>query len=62
MGSDNEQINSLLRYVKSLETKTMGKDFEKYRSNAKLLDQCRLKKFPNLEKLGVIKKPTIDEE
>lgn len=56
MGSEFEQIESLMRYAESIEEKTMGKDFEKYRKNAKLLDECRKKKFPNLERLGMINK------
>ena len=43
-----------MAYARSLEEKTMGKDFEKYRRNAALLDECKKKKFPNLEKLGVV--------
>jgi len=56
MGSEFEQIKSLMKYAKSLEEKTIGKDFERYRRNAALLDECRKKKFPNLERLGMINK------
>lgn len=45
-----------MKYAKSLEEKTIGKDFERYRRNAALLDECRKKKFPNLERLGMINK------
>tara|TARA_R110000782_G_scaffold206237_2_gene294915 strand:+ start:738 stop:926 length:189 start_codon:yes stop_codon:yes gene_type:complete len=62
MGSDYKQIESLLNYAKSIEVKTMGKDFEKYRRNAKLLDDCRNKKFPLLESIGLIKKQNKDDE
>jgi hypothetical protein len=62
MGSDYEKIESLMRYVKSIEGKTMGKDFEKYRRNAKLLDDCRNKKFPLLESLGLINTQNKDDK
>lgn len=45
-----------MKYARSLEEKTMGKDFERYRRNAALLDECKKKKFPNLERLGLINK------
>jgi len=61
MGSEYEQIESLMRYVKRIEDKTMP-DFEKYRQTAKLLDDCRAKKFPNLERLGLIQQHTEEEE
>lgn len=61
MGSEFEQIQSLMKYARSLEEKTMGKDFEQFRRNARLLDECRNKKFPNLERLGLIQKPTEKE-
>jgi len=61
MGSEYEEIESLMRYVKRIEDKTMP-DFEKYRKTAKLLDNCRAKKFPNLERLGLIQQHTEEEE
>jgi hypothetical protein len=62
MGSEFEQIQSLMKYARSLEEKTMGKDFERYRRNAELLDECKKKKFPNLEKLGLINKTPQDDD
>jgi len=61
MGSEYEQIESLMRYVKRIEDKTMP-DFEKYRQKAKLLDDCRAKKFPNLERLGLIQQNQEEEQ
>jgi len=58
MGSEFEQIKSLMKYARSIEEKTMGKDFEQWRRNVEFLDECRRKKFPNLDKLGVTDKPT----
>ena len=49
-----------MKYARSLEEKTMGKDFERYRRNAALLDECKKKKFPNLERLGMINKEQPD--
>lgn len=57
MGSEFEQIQSLMKYARSLEDKTMGKDFEEWRKKSEFLDECRRKKFPNLDKLGVTNKP-----
>ena len=51
MGSEYEQIESLMRYAKRIEEKTMP-DFEKYRKTAKLLDECRAKKFPHMKDLA----------
>ena len=56
MGTDNEQIASLMRYIKRVESMTMP-NFEEYRKKANLLDECKAKKFPNMERLGLIKKP-----
>jgi|TARA_B110000858_G_scaffold122683_1_gene139912 hypothetical protein len=61
MGSDNEQIASLMRYLKRVEGLTMP-NFEEYRKRATLLDECKEKKFPNMERLGLIKKPEPEEE
>jgi len=54
MGSEYEQIASLMKYARHIEDKTMP-DFEKYRKTAALLDECRAKKFPHMERLGLIK-------
>jgi len=61
MGSEYEQIESLMRYAKRIEDKTMP-DFEKYRKTANLLDECRAKKFPHMERLGLIEQHQPEEE
>lgn len=61
MGSDNEQIVSLMRYLKRVEGLTMP-NFEEYRKRSTLLDECKAKKFPNMERLGLIKKPEPEQE
>jgi hypothetical protein len=61
MGSEYEQIESLMRYAKRIEEKTMP-DFEKYRKTAKLLDECRAKKFPHMERLGLIEQQQPEDE
>jgi hypothetical protein len=61
MGSEYEQIESLMRYVKRIEDNTMP-NFEKYRKTAKLLDDCRAKKFPHMERLGLIEQHQPEEE
>lgn len=61
MGSEYEQIESLMRYAKRIEDKTMP-DFEKYRKTAKLLDECRAKKFPHMERLGLIEHQQPEDE
>tara|TARA_R110002050_G_scaffold260934_2_gene400805 strand:- start:801 stop:992 length:192 start_codon:yes stop_codon:yes gene_type:complete len=61
MGSDNEQIASLMHYLKRVESLTMP-NFEDYRKRGTLLDECKAKKFPNMERLGLIKKPEPEEE
>jgi len=61
MENEMRKASSLMRYFESLEDRTMG-NFENYRKKAKLLDDCRAKKFPNLERLGLIKQHTEEEE
>jgi len=61
MENEMREASSLMRYFESLEDRTMG-NFENYRKKAKLLDDCRAKKFPNLERLGLIKQHTEEEE
>lgn len=62
MGSEMNEIESLMRYFESLEDQAMGSDLEKYRHTAKLLDDCKKKKFPNLERLGLIQQHKEEEE
>jgi hypothetical protein len=50
-----------MRYLKRVEGLTMP-NFEEYRKRATLLDECKEKKFPNMERLGLIKKPEPEEE
>ncbi len=61
MGSEYQQIASLMKYAKRIEDKTMP-DFERYRQTAKLLDECRAKKFPHMKRLGLIKQQPEEEE
>jgi len=61
MENEMREASSLMRYFESLEDRTMG-NFENYRKKAKLLDDCRAKKFPNLERLGLIQQHTEEEE
>ena len=61
MENEMREASSLMRYFESLEDRTMG-NFENYRKKAKLLDDCRAKKFPNLERFGLIQQHTEEEE
>ena len=50
-----------MRYLKRVEGLTMP-DFEEYRKRSTLLDECKAKKFPNMERLGLIVKPQPEQE